>query len=156
MVTAVGAIVQATHQRAELVRFYREALGLGDPDAIGGHQYFMVGDIHLGIDSGDPRVRGPLPRTGVYFVVDDLEAQVAHMKGQGVAFSVEPVTEAWGARVAVCRDPDGNFVTLMSGPRMPRSSAASARGRKKPKAVKPSKASKGSKGKARSARKGRR
>jgi catechol 2,3-dioxygenase-like lactoylglutathione lyase family enzyme len=147
MVTAVGAIVQATNQRAELVRFYREALGLGDPDAVGGHQYFLVGDIHLGIDSGDPRVRGPLPRTGVYFVVDDLEAQVAHMKEQGVAFDVEPVEENWGARVAVCRDPDGNFVTLMSGPRRPRSPQSSGRARKK---IKPSKR------KGRSARKGRR
>jgi catechol 2,3-dioxygenase-like lactoylglutathione lyase family enzyme len=151
MVTAVGAIVQATHQRAELVRFYREALGLGEPDAVGGHQYFMVGDIHLGIDSGDPRVRGPMPRTGVYFVVDDLEAQVAHMKQQGVAFSVEPVAENWGARVAVCRDPDGNFVTLMSGPRVPRS--ASARGHKKARAAR---GSRGSKRAGRSARKGRR
>jgi catechol 2,3-dioxygenase-like lactoylglutathione lyase family enzyme len=147
MVTAVGAIVQATNQRAELVRFYREALGLGDPDAIGGHQYFLVGDIHLGIDSGDPRVRGPLPRTGVYFVVDDLETQVAHMKGQGVAFDVEPVEENWGARIAVCRDPDGNFVTLMSGPRRPRPAQSSGRARRK---VKPSKR------KGRPARKGRR
>ena len=136
MVTAVGAIVQATHQRAELVRFYREALGLGDPDAVGGHQYFMVGDIHLGIDSG-----------GVYFVVDDLEAQVAHMKQQGIAFNVEPVEENWGARVAVCRDPDGNFVTLMSGPRQPRGSASSGRGRRKAGA---------SRRKGRSTRKGRR
>ena len=85
MVTAVGAIVQATHQRAELVRFYREALGLGDPDAVGGHQYFMVGDIHLGIDSGDPRLRGPLPRTGVTFVVDD-PAPVA--EGFGAMFGM--------------------------------------------------------------------
>ncbi|MHB1845297.1 MAG: VOC family protein [Deltaproteobacteria bacterium] len=116
MVRAVGGIVQATTQRAELVRFYREKLGLGDPDQHGGRQFFMVGDVRLGIDGGDSRLRGPVPRTGLSFVVDDLEAQVAHMKSLGVPFDLEPTQESGGARVAVCRDPDGNFVTLMSGP----------------------------------------
>ena len=127
MITALGAVYQATHQRADLVRFYREKLGLGDPDHHGGRQFFKVGDLRLEIEStegadrptaaNDFKPRGPAPRTGLCFIVDDLDAQVVRMKGQGVPFDVDPTQEAGGARVAVCRDPDGNFVTLMSGPR---------------------------------------
>ncbi len=126
MITAIGAIVHATHQRNELVRFYREKLGLGDPDHTKGQQFFRIGDLRLGIDAGDARLRGPLPRTGLAFVVDDLDRQVSHMKSLGVAFDLEP-HEASGARVAVCRDPDGNFVTLMSGPRLGDNRPAPAR-----------------------------
>ena len=126
MVTAVGAIVHATSQRNELVRFYREKLGLGDPDHLKGQQFFRVGDVRLGIEGADPRLRGPLPRTNLYFVVDDLDSQVGHMKAQGVPFDIDP-QESGGARVAVCRDPDGNFVTLMSGPKLPGSRVAAAK-----------------------------
>ncbi|HUB07992.1 MAG TPA: VOC family protein [Myxococcales bacterium] len=126
MITAVGAIVHSTSQRNELVRFYREKLGLGDPDHTRGQQFFRLGDVRLGVEGSDARLRGPLPRTGLYFVVDDLEAQVSHMKSLGVPFDVEP-QDSGGTRVAVCRDPDGNFVTLMAGPRLPGHRVAPAR-----------------------------
>ncbi len=126
MITAVGAIVHSTSQRNELVRFYREKLGLGDPDHTKGQQFFRLGDVRLGVEGADSRLRGPLPRTGLCFVVDDLDAQVSHMKSLGVPFDVEP-QESGGARLAVCRDPDGNFVTLMAGPRLPASRVAPAR-----------------------------
>jgi catechol 2,3-dioxygenase-like lactoylglutathione lyase family enzyme len=120
VVTAISAIVQSTTRRADVVRFYREALALGEPDHTQGRDFFMVGDLHLAIDAGDPRLRGPLPRIGLFFVVDDLEAQVNHMKEAGISFDLEPTQDPSGTRLAVCRDPDGNFVTLMSGPRRPR------------------------------------
>jgi predicted enzyme related to lactoylglutathione lyase len=132
MVTAVGAIVHATSQRNELVRFYREKLGLGAPDHLKGQQFFRVGDLRLGIEGPDTRLRGAMPRTNLYFVVDDLDAQVGHMKAQGVPFDIDP-QESGGARVAVCRDPDGNFVTLMSGPKLPGSRVAAAKAPKRSK-----------------------
>ena len=145
MITAIGAVVHATHQRTELVRFYREKLGLGDPDHTKGQQFFRIGDLRLGIEAGDPKLRGPLPRTGLAFVVDDLDRQVSHMKALGVPFDLES-HDASGARVAVCRDPDGNFVTLMSGPRLgenrpaparrPKTGARPAAGKPRPKAKK--------------------
>jgi catechol 2,3-dioxygenase-like lactoylglutathione lyase family enzyme len=121
VVTAISAIVQSTARRADVVRFYREALALGEPDHTQGRDFFMVGDVHLAVDAGDPRLQGPLPRLGLFFVVDDLEAQVSHMKEAGVSFDVEPTPDSSGTRLAVCRDPDGNYVTLMSGPRRARS-----------------------------------
>lgn len=126
MVTAVGAIIHATSQRNELVRFYREKLGLGSPDHSKGQQFFRLGDVRLGIEGNDSAVRGPLPRTGLHFVVDDLDAQVSRMKSLGVAFDVDP-QDAGGARVAVCRDPDGNYVTLLAGPKLPGNRVSPAR-----------------------------
>jgi catechol 2,3-dioxygenase-like lactoylglutathione lyase family enzyme len=137
VVTAISAIVQSTTRRADVVRFYREALALGEPDHTQGRDFFMVGDVHLAVDAGDPRLRGPLPRLGLFFVVDDLEAQVTHMKEAGVSFDVEPSQDRSGTRLAVCRDPDGNYVTLMSGPRRPRGrqlALKALKGRGKPEA----------------------
>jgi len=37
-----------------------------------------------------------------------------------VPFDIEPASDGSGARRAVCRDPDGNFVALLSGPRVAR------------------------------------
>lgn len=119
MVTAVRAILHSSPSRADLVRFYREGLGCGDPDHLNGEELFQLGDLHLGVNSGDPRLRGPLPRISMTFVVDDLDAQVVHLKGLGVPFELEPTQDVNGTRRAVCRDPDGNFVTLLSGPRIP-------------------------------------
>jgi catechol 2,3-dioxygenase-like lactoylglutathione lyase family enzyme len=153
VVTAISAIVQSTTRRADVVRFYREALAVGEPDHTQGRDFFMVGDTHLAIDAGDPRLRGTLPRLGLFFVVDDLEGQVAHMKEAGIAFDVEPTQDQGGTRLAVCRDPDGNFVTLMSGPRRPRSRQLAlkpGKGKRKPEAKrKPAKKAAKKKGKKR-------
>ncbi len=130
MIAAIGAVVHATHQRTELVRFYREKLGLGDPDHTKGEDFFRIGELRLGIEGADPRLRGPMPRISLSFVVDDVDRQVSHMKSLGVAFDVEPHA-AGGARVAVCRDPDGNFVTLVSGPRLASDRPAPAHAPKK-------------------------
>ena len=117
MVTAIRAILHSSPSRSDLVRFYRDGLGLGDPDHLHGEELFQVGDLHLTVNSGDGRLRGPVPRISITFVVDDLDEQVAHLKSLGVPFEVEPTQDATGARRAVCRDPDGNFVILLSGPR---------------------------------------
>jgi catechol 2,3-dioxygenase-like lactoylglutathione lyase family enzyme len=119
MVTAIRAIVHSSPSRADLVRFYREGLGLGDPDHLHGEELFQVGDLHLGVNSGDSRLRGPVPRVSITFVVDDLDEQVAHLKSLGIPFDLEPTQDSNGTRRAVCRDPDGNLVTLLSGPRAP-------------------------------------
>jgi len=117
MVTAVRAILHSSPSRSDLVRFYRDGLGLGDPDHLQGEELFQIGDLHVAVNSGDGRLRGPVPRISITFVVDDLDEQVSHLKSLGIPFEVEPIQDSTGARRAVCRDPDGNFVILLSGPR---------------------------------------
>ncbi len=120
MATSIRTILHTTPQRSNLVRFYREGLGLGDPEHSGGEELFEVGALALKISSGDSRLRAPVPRTSLTFQVDDLEERVEHLKGIGVPFDIEPSADGAGSRRAVCRDPDGNFVILLSGPRVAR------------------------------------
>jgi len=120
MATSIRTILHTTTQRSNLVRFYREGLGLGDPEHSAGDESFEVGDMVLRISSGDSRLRAPVPRTSLTFLVDDLEERVEHLKALGVPFDLEPAADGSGARRAVCRDPDANFVVLLSGPRVAR------------------------------------
>jgi len=120
MATSIRTILHSTTQRSNLVRFYREGLGLGDPDHSGGEESFRIGDLRLAVSAGDTRLRAPVPRTSLAFTVDDLEERVTHLKGIGVPFDLEPSADGSGSRRAVCRDPDGNFVVLLSGPRVVR------------------------------------
>jgi catechol 2,3-dioxygenase-like lactoylglutathione lyase family enzyme len=120
MATSIRTILHTTAQRSNLVRFYREGLGLGDPEHSSGEELFQVGDVTLRISSGDSRLRAPVPRTSLTFLVDDLEEHVEHLKAVGVPFDIEPASDGSGSRRAVCRDPDGNFVALLSGPRVAR------------------------------------
>jgi catechol 2,3-dioxygenase-like lactoylglutathione lyase family enzyme len=147
MATSIRTILHTTAQRSNLVRFYREGLGLGDPGHSTGEEFFELGDMVLRISSGDSRLRAPVPRTSLTFLVDDLEERVEHLKALGVPFDLEPASNGSGARRAVCRDPDGNFVVLLSGPRVARkrkdddgrpSKASGRKGAKKAKAPKKS------------------
>src|ERR1700722_1983277 len=106
MGTSIRTILHTTAQRPNLVRFYREGLGLGDPEHSSGEEFFEVGNMVLRISSGDSRLRAPVPRISLTFLVDDLEERVEHLKALGVPFDLEPAADGSGSRRAVCRDPD--------------------------------------------------
>ncbi|MCC7505107.1 MAG: VOC family protein [Saprospiraceae bacterium] len=48
----------------------------------------------------------------VYFECDDLDAYVAKLAGQGIAFEEMPVDQPWLWREARLKDPDGNQLIL--------------------------------------------
>jgi predicted enzyme related to lactoylglutathione lyase len=48
---------------------------------------------------------------GLFFVVDDLEAEFATLVARGVVFDVPPHSEPFG-KFAHLRDPDGNRLIL--------------------------------------------
>jgi methylmalonyl-CoA/ethylmalonyl-CoA epimerase len=110
-------------QRAEdlerATRFYTSLLGAGpvasfDPPGL---VFFDVGGLRLLLDRGAPSAL-------LYVSVDDLDAVVARLRGQGVAVEGEPHvifrhdddtlgppgTEEW---MAFVRDPEGNLVGLV-------------------------------------------
>lgn len=62
-----------------------------------------------------PMSDGEQPRPGgwnrVHFIVDDLEAEIARLKAEGVRFRNEVVTGPGGAQVLAI-DPSGNFIEL--------------------------------------------
>jgi catechol 2,3-dioxygenase-like lactoylglutathione lyase family enzyme len=65
--------------------------------------------------AGRAMTDGETPHAGgwnrIHLIVDDLEAEVARLRGEGVAFRNEIVRGPGGAQVLAC-DPSGNFVEL--------------------------------------------
>jgi catechol 2,3-dioxygenase-like lactoylglutathione lyase family enzyme len=62
-----------------------------------------------------PMTDGEQPRPGgwnrIHFIVDDLDAEIARLKGEGVEFRNDVVTGPGGSQVLAC-DPSGNFIEL--------------------------------------------
>jgi catechol 2,3-dioxygenase-like lactoylglutathione lyase family enzyme len=63
--------------------------------------------IHL-VDKAGAMSEG----TGTYFECDDLDARVAALKVEGIAFDSDPIDRSWLWREAWLRDPAGNRLCL--------------------------------------------
>jgi catechol 2,3-dioxygenase-like lactoylglutathione lyase family enzyme len=65
--------------------------------------------------AGRPMTDGERPHAGgwnrIHFIVDDLDAEVARLAGEGVTFRNEIVKGPGGAQV-LARDPSGNLIEL--------------------------------------------
>ncbi len=49
----------------------------------------------------------------IAFVVDDLEGELARLRGEGVAITMPLTSEEWGERAFQVRDPNGVIVQLV-------------------------------------------
>jgi catechol 2,3-dioxygenase-like lactoylglutathione lyase family enzyme len=62
-----------------------------------------------------PMADGEQPRAGgwnrIHFIVDDLDAEMANLKAEGVTFRNDIVTGPGGSQVLAC-DPSGNLIEL--------------------------------------------
>ena len=109
------AIVVRDLERAKA--FYRDLLGLQFLfDAPPGMSFFQCGETRLMLAPPEgPETAGI---SIVYYQVDDIEAAHAALAGAGIAFESAPhVIARLGANdlwLAICRDPEGNMVGLMS------------------------------------------
>ena len=65
--------------------------------------------------AGRPMADGTRPGPGgwnrIHFIVDDIEAEVARLRGEGVSFRNEIVTGPGGKQI-LAEDPSGNVVEL--------------------------------------------
>jgi len=50
----------------------------------------------------------------IEFIVDDVDAEYARLRGQLQEVVTEPTTMPWGNRALLFRDPDGNLVNLFT------------------------------------------
>ena len=99
----------AVNDFARARRFYEEALGLEvDVQVAETVRYRCGSGTGLSIFE---RPMTPVDRTVAAFEVADIEAEVAELRGRGVA--VEGViTLASGVRRAFFKDPDGNIIGM--------------------------------------------
>ena len=70
--------------------------------------------------AGRPMPDGAVPEPGgwnrIHFVVDDIEAEIARLRGAGVPFRNEVVTGPGGSQILL-EDPAGNLVELFQAAR---------------------------------------
>lgn len=119
--------VYATLPTTDLVRarrFYGQMLGLAEgPISVGGGVFFTAGaGTGLRIYERPPGYT-PAEHTVVGFLVEDLDAEMAELRGRGVAFEEYDLPhlktvngvytdERRGAKGCWVKDPDGNILAL--------------------------------------------
>jgi predicted enzyme related to lactoylglutathione lyase len=111
---ALSSVIIATHDKARLVAFYRDILGISVNEQ--GKLESMGIIIHPARHSA---VQGPPVephRVMLTFATDDIHTTARVLGERGVAFVRAPEKEWWGGWIATFRDPDGNFLQLIQLP----------------------------------------
>ena len=99
----------------ELLRFYRDTVGLPPHPDANRESTLMAGGLELVFD-GHSAVHGKAPqpeRTLLNLFVDDIAAEQARLEAVGVRFIRSQGREFWGGMISTFPDPDGNYVQLI-------------------------------------------
>ena len=94
------------------VDFYEHILKLPKKYQYTTYAGFDCGGLEIGLAPGE----GPADQTGMpclSFMVRDVDAVYQTLCGRGVRFLKEPHDTAWGSRIALFTDPDGNVLQLV-------------------------------------------
>lgn len=93
-------------------RFYEEVLGLRLARSYKDDWFeYDLGDTTFGITSFDADHPVPVQGALIAFEVDDLDVEVARLRGLGVPFKRE-IRESAVCRYAIVLDPDGSEVMI--------------------------------------------
>ena len=116
MITGIAQIALSVRDLPRATAFYRDALGLKHLFDAPNLAFFDVGGVRLMLSShgAEPGNRATL----FYLKLDDVTAAHAELAARGVRFEEQPhlvgrtpTAEVW---LALCFDPDGNPLGLMS------------------------------------------
>ena len=116
LIDGIAQIAFSVRDLAQATAFYRDALGLRLLFEVPGMSFFDAGGVRvmLGTQGGDPGAKGTL----VYFKVGDMAAVHATLQQRNVRFTEAPHvvgrTPTHEVSLAICTDPDGNLLGLMS------------------------------------------
>ena len=109
-------IVNVTSEDPDrLKKFYAETVGLAPNPNIGEGAFEIVPGATFIID-GHSEIAGPArepARVLIDFFVEDLAAEQARLKSQGVKFIREEGKEYWGGVISTFLDPDGNYCQII-------------------------------------------
>jgi catechol 2,3-dioxygenase-like lactoylglutathione lyase family enzyme len=112
VIDRIWAVTLTVADLGRAVCFYRDVLGLTKKYQFGDYAGFDCGGVELGLKTwGDlePPRRG---EPSVDLLVNDVDAAYERLSLNGVRFTKEPHDAAWGARIALFTDPDGNTLQL--------------------------------------------
>lgn len=108
----IDAILLDSANAVELVKFYRDLLGIPIEEEHHGpalHWGCDLDGIHFAIHSR--KERSIAPCVAISFEVDDVDKAISELREKSVAIEMEPQSLPFG-RLASVRDPDGNLVYL--------------------------------------------
>lgn len=114
---ALGQVHVSVSDVERSVAFYRDVLGLPHLFTVPGQPmaFFQAGDVRLYL--GIPESAEFTSRCVLYFRVDDIDAETARLRGQGVTIGDPHVVHRDAStelRMAGLTDPDGHQVILMA------------------------------------------
>lgn len=98
------------------VAFYRDVIGLDVHVEGDGYMEFAVENVKLALFDKARlpeligREGGHAPSGEIAFVVDDVEAEAARLRGAGAEILTGPVDRPWRQRTLHIADPDGNVI----------------------------------------------
>lgn len=110
----LDTIIIFTHRMEQLADFYRQGLGLGEPNRHGEtHLGFMLAEgVYLGFDQVDDPYHGQ-GGVSLWFDVDDIEATFERFVSLGADVRYPPQEKPMGDVLASLHDPDGNIFGLV-------------------------------------------
>lgn len=120
-VTRIDAVLLDSSRAEDLVRFYRDRLGIPlEEERHGGEPHWgcMLAGVHFAIHPKDGLAGAPR-NAALSFEVDDVDAAIEQFRKAGVTIDLEPHDRPYG-RLAAVRDPDGNVVYVHRHPGSPR------------------------------------
>lgn len=111
--TAVDFVRYPVSDLERSVQFYRDELGLALEEHVEdfGWAEFAVPPTTLALDETESVDEPDGNAPAIAFAVDDVEAAVEDLRGEGVPVAMEPI-ETGVCDQAMVRDPDGNPVLL--------------------------------------------
>jgi predicted enzyme related to lactoylglutathione lyase len=115
MITRFDGVTVWSSDLQNLLPFYRDVMGL--PVAMESPRFVILGDFeHPRLCIGShSEVQGPTAdryRWLIRLDSDDIHADVARLKADGVPVIEEPNDQGGGFWLATCSDPEGNLVQL--------------------------------------------
>ena len=125
MIKGMDHVALVTTDVERAAKFYTEVVGLRETARLETTHSGTI--VFVGVNGttvelfggGKPTAAaegGEIGYKHICFLVDDVDAEHARLKGRNVEFDMEPATVDAGLRIAFFRDPDGNRVELMQRP----------------------------------------
>jgi predicted enzyme related to lactoylglutathione lyase len=113
MIKGIATVWLPVRDMDRAVGFYRDSLGLEVVEHDGDWSEVTAGDQRIGLNEGE----SPAGDGGavIAFGVDDIDATVESLKGEGVEFADEVSEHPWG-KIAPFKDSEGNDVQLYAPP----------------------------------------
>jgi predicted enzyme related to lactoylglutathione lyase len=112
MILRVWDITFTVSDLERAVAFYEQVLGLSRKYRFSTYAGFDCGGVEIGLQPGTPaqeQVAAPC----VDLLVRNVDTAYRSLEARGVRFLKEPQDTAWGGRIALFADPDGNVLQLV-------------------------------------------